>query len=964
MPVRGEQKLRSARLLGHFPRPRLSRLQPSHRSISKAIFLGARILGIFLIATGFLSFLPGNGGIQIVRAAGDPVIAAAGDIACDPTNSNFNGGLGLNGSCHQKYTSDLLVNSGLAAVLNLGDNQYYCGGLQAYQQSYDLSWGRVKSITHPSVGNHEYLTSGGTGCDITNEGAAGYFNYFGAAAGTVGQGWYSFDVGAWHIIALNSNCGDAGGCGTSSPQYAWLQSDLAAHNNFCTLAFWHIPLFSSGGRASPNTQQFWNLLYNNNADLILNGHDHIYERFAPQNPSGVADSVSGIRQITVGSGGANHTSITTIVANSEVRNADTYGVLKLTLHSNGYDWQFVPESGKTFTDTGSGLCHGTNPSPTATASATALPTSTPTAGAQPTATSTATPTAASLPTATSASLPTATFTATPLPTSITGPTATNTPGPSPTPIIGQSVTFLPVADSYVNSASPTTNYGLNTALRADGSPDVHSYVRFTLTGLAGSTVTRARLLFYMNSGSSSYLQALGVADNTWGETTINYNNAPPLGAAIGNSGVATIATWVTIDVTSYITGNGTYNFGVITPGATALSIAARESGGNAPELILDLASSATPTSTATATSTPTATASSTPTATATSTATPTATATNTPSVPTDTATSTPTATNTATPTATATSTPPVPTDTATSTPTATNTATSTATATTSAPTSTNTPVDTATNTPTATATATLDPSTATPTLDPSTATPIASATSTATLAPSTATPPDTATSTPTLVPATSTPTGTPTPTQALPPTATSTATPTSTPLPTATPTATLALPPTATPTPLPTATPTNSASLTFVPQADSYVSSSSPTTNYGTATALRADGSPDVHSYVRFVVSGTSGHAIVRVRLLFFMNSPSGSGMRALAVADNTWVEKTITYSNAPALGATITSSGALANGAWVTLDVSPYVTADGTYSFGVITPGNQAIKFASREAGASAPQLLIDLGP
>ena len=149
-----------------------------------------------------------------------------------------------------------------------------------------------------------------------------------------------------------------------------------------------------------------------------------------------------------------------------------------------------------------------------------------------------------------------------------------------------------------------------------------------------------------------------------------------------------------------------------------------------------------------------------------------------------------------------------------------------------------------------------------------------------------------------------------------------------------------------------------------MPQADSYVSSSSPTTNYGTATALRADGSPDVHSYVRFVVSGTSGHAIVRVRLLFFMNSPSGSGMRALAVADNTWVEKTITYSNAPALGATITSSGALANGAWVTLDVSPYVTADGTYSFGVITPGNQAIKFASREAGASAPQLLIDLGP
>jgi hypothetical protein len=206
--------------------------------------------------------------IEVALADSDPVIAAAGDIACDPGNSHFNNGNGDSNACRQKYTSDLLMNTGLAAVLDLGDNQYYCGGYQAFLQSYDLSWGRVKSITHPSVGNHEYLTSGGTDCSITNEGAAGYFNYFGASAGTPGQGYYSFDVGAWHIIALNSNCGDAGGCSTSSPQYQWLQADLAAHTNFCTLAYWHIPLFSSGGRAANNTKTFWQLLYNNNADVI------------------------------------------------------------------------------------------------------------------------------------------------------------------------------------------------------------------------------------------------------------------------------------------------------------------------------------------------------------------------------------------------------------------------------------------------------------------------------------------------------------------------------------------------------------------------------------------------------------------------------------------------------------------------------------------------------------------------
>ena len=239
----------------------------------------ATLLGLTWLSAG-PARLGGNSGVAL--AASDPVIAAAGDIACDPTNSSFNGGNGSSSSCRQKYTSDLLVNAGLAAVLPLGDNQYYCGGYQAFLQSYDLSWGRVKSITRPVVGNHEYLTSGGTDCTSANAGAAGYFNYFGSAAGNPGQGYYSYDIGTWHLIALNSNCGDAGGCSSSTPQGQWLAADLAAHPNFCTLAYWHIPLFSSGGRASSNTKSIWQTLYNNNVDVVLNGHDHIYERFAPQ----------------------------------------------------------------------------------------------------------------------------------------------------------------------------------------------------------------------------------------------------------------------------------------------------------------------------------------------------------------------------------------------------------------------------------------------------------------------------------------------------------------------------------------------------------------------------------------------------------------------------------------------------------------------------------------------------------
>jgi acid phosphatase type 7 len=298
---------------------------------------------------------PAGGG-----GTGDPVIAAAGDIACDPAETQFKGGNGNATKCHAKKTAAVLTNlqatTDLKAILAVGDTQYVCGGLQAYNQSYGPAWGQpaLKAITHPVPGEQEYLTSGGTDCSATPGG--GYFSYFGSAAGDPTKGYYSFDVGAWHIIALNSVCGQVP-CDVASAQYQFLQADLAAHPATCTLAYWHHPRFaSSNGGGTKSVAPFWDLLYAAGAEIALGGNQHVYERFAPQTPSRVA-SANGIRAFTVGTGGRSHGKFGTIQANSEVRDNTSYGVLKLTLHATSYDWQFVPVAGATFTDSGSGTCH-------------------------------------------------------------------------------------------------------------------------------------------------------------------------------------------------------------------------------------------------------------------------------------------------------------------------------------------------------------------------------------------------------------------------------------------------------------------------------------------------------------------------------------------------------------------------------------------------------------------------------
>jgi hypothetical protein len=233
-------------------------------------------------------------------------------------------------------------------VMAVGDLAYPDGSKENFA-CYDRTWGRTRSRTRPAPGTHEFHAAGATP----------YFDYFGVLAGDPKTGYYSYELGSWHVIVLNSECKDVGGCEAGSPQERWLRADLASHMAACTLAYWHKPLFSSGSAHGNDltVKPLWDALYDANADVVINGHDHDYERFAPQTPDGEPDSVRGIREFIVGTGGKSLRRFNAPKPNSEVRDFTAFGVLKLTLRANGYDWQFIPEEGKAFTDSGSGSCH-------------------------------------------------------------------------------------------------------------------------------------------------------------------------------------------------------------------------------------------------------------------------------------------------------------------------------------------------------------------------------------------------------------------------------------------------------------------------------------------------------------------------------------------------------------------------------------------------------------------------------
>jgi hypothetical protein len=258
-----------------------------------------------------------------------PVLVGAGDIAdCLRTADS---------------ATATLLDTIPGLVFTAGDNAYPNGTLAEYTLCYDPTWGRHKNRTRPSPGNHEYHSLG-----------VGYYAYFGQLAGDSGVGYYSYDFAGWHIISLNSSVP----MGAGSAQEQWLRADLARHPAPCTLAYWHHPRFSSGTTHGSNTsvRPLWQALYEAQAEVVVSAHEHHYERFAPQQPDGTADPTNGLREFVVGTGGANRYAFGTPIANSEVRNNTSYGVIKLTLNPTGYAWKYITTTGAV-ADSGSGACH-------------------------------------------------------------------------------------------------------------------------------------------------------------------------------------------------------------------------------------------------------------------------------------------------------------------------------------------------------------------------------------------------------------------------------------------------------------------------------------------------------------------------------------------------------------------------------------------------------------------------------
>jgi hypothetical protein len=260
------------------------------------------------------------------------VLVGAGDIAnCEV------------GSGHEA-TAQLL--DGIpGTVFTAGDNAYPKGSRKSFETCYDRSWGRHKARTRPTLGNHDAMTNGG----------APYFDYFGENAGPPGRGYYSYELGAWHIVALNSEASAKPG----SKQIEWLRQDLAAHPAACTLAYWHVPVFSSGAHGGdPHMQEAWRVLHEFGAEVVVNGHDHDYERFAPQDADGNADPAHGIREFVAGTGGGGVYPIKRLEKNSEIRQYQSYGVIRFTLYADRYDWEFITARGQPFSDKGSASCVG------------------------------------------------------------------------------------------------------------------------------------------------------------------------------------------------------------------------------------------------------------------------------------------------------------------------------------------------------------------------------------------------------------------------------------------------------------------------------------------------------------------------------------------------------------------------------------------------------------------------------
>jgi len=333
--------------------------------------LGGRRRTWILAVLAALALLGGRAGTAHATdpTTGDPVIAAVGDMACAPADPDFNGGAGTASNCGEAAdSSQMETDPTIDMLLGLGDYQYGCGTLAEYAQSYGPTWGFFNSIIDPTAGNHEYSTTTnsatGTPCPDPNNAGQDYFAYFGAPARPATAGEYSFNIGKWHLISLNANCSktNVGGCAANSPQTQWLQSDLAANTQPCTLAYWHQPRWAANGNNPTAYAPWWSMLYAAHVDVVLNGHIHTYARFGLLDPTGASDPANGIREVIVGTGGESLVSASPTATPAPLVNYRGFGYLRMVLHPTGYDAQFIAANGAV-KDTFSGSCHGTTPPP-------------------------------------------------------------------------------------------------------------------------------------------------------------------------------------------------------------------------------------------------------------------------------------------------------------------------------------------------------------------------------------------------------------------------------------------------------------------------------------------------------------------------------------------------------------------------------------------------------------------------
>jgi acid phosphatase type 7 len=307
------------------------------RFIGHSCFVAALLVTLFL-STGLYSAFP-----QDTLETDSITIAAAGDIASCESDGD-------------EKTASLLDDIDPEAVLTLGDNVYEDGSAEQFRDCYEPSWGRYKDITYPSIGNHDYGAEGYEGMEDGEYNPSPYFDYFGDRAGEQGKGWYSYDLGDWHLVVLDSDCDNGVECDPYSEQIQWLKEDLAKTSSECILAYWHHPLYSSGYHGpDPKMRAAWNILYGYGADVVLNGHDHDYESWKNLDPYGNPDE-NGIKEFVVGTGGKSARTGRKHQPNSANLLEGEFGVLRLDLTSSGYDWHFIKTDG-TIGDSGSGECH-------------------------------------------------------------------------------------------------------------------------------------------------------------------------------------------------------------------------------------------------------------------------------------------------------------------------------------------------------------------------------------------------------------------------------------------------------------------------------------------------------------------------------------------------------------------------------------------------------------------------------